>query len=848
LLDWEQPRRLSINSRRRSGQSLFFPKLGALKQEAAKLKILSSIVLALTLIVNVLPAAAASNSIHTNIQARLQTTSTRTFLTNADAYVKESNPNTNYGTGSSLQVDGASDPDIESFIRFAIVDISGAIQDARLRVYSTSDGTKNGPAVYGVDTNWTETGITWNNRPVRTSESFDNKSAISKSTWVEYNITALVTGNGIVSFALVADSTDSVRFSSRQGNRPPELVLTISSPVDTPTSTSTPTNTLAPPTPTDTPEPGTPPIDTPTPTDTPSPGTPPIETSAPTNTIAPPTPTPSFTPTNTPQPDTTPITTPTAPASGDPLFVSFGLGGTVSSISFANDDILRFDGQNWSLYFDGSDVGAGSVDLMDFFVIDSRTILMAFSANLSLNNGTLAVTPQDVVQFNATSLGPTTAGGFNIYFNGADVGLADTTAEKIDGLSRLSDGRILISTTGNPSVAGVVGNDEDILAFTPSTLGDNTSGTWSLYFDGSDVGLAEASDEDINALDVVSGDVYLSTVGAFSVNGVTGAGEDVFICAPISLGDATSCNYYSSLFFDGSLWGLAGNTLDGVYIGKADSSPAATPTNIPTSTPTPSSTPTGSVVLVGAGDIAYCSGNNDEATAGLLDTISGTVFTLGDNAYESGTYTEYTDCYHPTWGRHKARTKPSPGNHEYKTPDAAGYFQYFDNIAPYYAYTLGAWRIYSLDSEIDVSASSPQVAWLQSDLAANPSQCVLAYWHTPRWSSGSTHGNSSSMQTLWQILYNAGAELVINGHEHNYERFAAMDVSGLPVPQGLREFVVGTGGIGHYGFGAALPASEVRDSTSFGVLKLTLRVDGYDWQFVPVAGSIFTDSGSGTCH
>ena len=272
----------------------------------------------------------------------------------------------------------------------------------------------------------------------------------------------------------------------------------------------------------------------------------------------------------------------------------------------------------------------------------------------------------------------------------------------------------------------------------------------------------------------------------------------------------------------------------------------ATPTASRTSTPNPTSS--GSVVLVGSGDITSCSLNTDEQTAQLLDNIPGTVFTTGDNAYISGTYTEYINCYEPTWGRHKARTKPSPGNHDYLTSGAAGYFQYFNNIPSYYAYNLGSWRIYALNSEISALATSAQVTWLQDDLAANPSQCVLAYWHRPRWSSGSTHGNNSAMQTIWQILYGSGAELVINGHEHHYERFVEMNASGAAASPGLREIVVGTGGAELYPFGTPLSTSQVRHNSTYGVLKLTLRATGYDWQFVPVAGSTFTDSGSSNCH
>jgi hypothetical protein len=495
-----------------------------------------------------------------------------TFIPDADSYVKQSNPSANYGTATSLQVNGGSNPTVESFLRFTVTGTVGTIQSARLRIYVTTNGTQNGPVLYATSPSWTETGITWNRRPARTGDIIDNKGSLGTNSWVEYDVASLVKGDGTFSFVLAADSSDGVRFSSRQGSQPPQLVVTPGSVENTPgatatstvqaTNTSTETLTASP-------------TETSAPTFTPSPS----ETSAPT-------PAETFTPASTFEADTT---TPT---------------------------------------------------------------------------------PTDT----------------------------------------------------------------------------------------------------------------------------------------------------------------------------------ATATSTDTSPPTPTSSASGSAVFVGAGDISTCSNNNDEATAKLLDAIPGTVFVAGDNAYIDGSYAEYTNCYDPTWGRHKARTKPIPGNHEYQTSGAAGYFQYFNNIPAYYAFNLGSWRIYALNSEISVSSTSAEVTWLQDDLATNPSQCVLAYWHKPRWSSGSMHGSNSAMQTLWQVLSNAGAEVVINGHEHNYERFAEMSASGAAVSAGLREFVVGMGGNGHYPFGTILPASQVRNSSTFGVLKLTLRPGGYDWQFVPVAGSTFTDSGSGNCH
>ena len=279
----------------------------------------------------------------------------------------------------------------------------------------------------------------------------------------------------------------------------------------------------------------------------------------------------------------------------------------------------------------------------------------------------------------------------------------------------------------------------------------------------------------------------------------------------------------------------------------AQSAPATTTATV--------SVTTGSVVLVGAGDIANCGSTGDEATANLLDNIPGTVFTSGDNAYQDGSASDFTNCYQPTWGRHKARTRPTPGAHDYRTSGASAYFNYFGAAAGtpgrgYYSYDLGAWHVVALNSMIDISASSAQLAWLRSDLAASGAQCTIAYFYHPRFSSGTTHGGTTAVQAAWQVLYDAGAEVIVNGHEHNYERFAPQTPTGAADPQrGIREFVAGTGGSeSGYSFGTPKPNSEVRNSTTFGVLKLTLSAGGYSWQFVPVAGRTFTDSGSATCH
>ena len=268
----------------------------------------------------------------------------------------------------------------------------------------------------------------------------------------------------------------------------------------------------------------------------------------------------------------------------------------------------------------------------------------------------------------------------------------------------------------------------------------------------------------------------------------------------------------------------------------------------------PSVTPGGAsgAVLVGAGDIAECDQPGSEATARLLDTIDGSIFTTGDNAYFHGTASDFRDCYDSTWGRHKFRTRPTPGNHEYEQPGAAPYFAYFGGAAGppglgYYSYTVGTWHVISLNTEIDLRPASDQLNWLRSDLAANPAPCTIAIWHRPLFTSG-PNGPFPPTRELWQALYDAGADIVINGHEHLYERFAPQDPQGrLDLVRGLRQFIAGTGGAMLYEFTGSRPNSEVRLSV-WGVLKLTLTTGAYRWDFVPVAGSSLADTGAGVCH
>jgi acid phosphatase type 7 len=265
-----------------------------------------------------------------------------------------------------------------------------------------------------------------------------------------------------------------------------------------------------------------------------------------------------------------------------------------------------------------------------------------------------------------------------------------------------------------------------------------------------------------------------------------------------------------------------------------------------------------SAVLVGAGDIADCSNlAGAEATAALLAKIPGTVMAVGDLAYPDGTPANFA-CYDKTWGREKARTRPAVGNHEFHSAGATYYFQYFGETAGdasqgYYSYELGTWHVVVLNSECDqvggCGPGSAQEKWLREDLKAHPVACTLAYFHKPRFSSGGAHGDDFVVKPLWDALYEGGADVVVNGHDHDYERFAPQTPEGkADAAHGIREFVVGTGGKSHRPFGIAEANSEVRNADAFGVLKLALLPGKYQWEFVPEEGKTFFDSGEAVCH
>jgi hypothetical protein len=267
-----------------------------------------------------------------------------------------------------------------------------------------------------------------------------------------------------------------------------------------------------------------------------------------------------------------------------------------------------------------------------------------------------------------------------------------------------------------------------------------------------------------------------------------------------------------------------------------------------------------SEVVVAAGDIAACDSSGDEATAKLLSGRGGTVLTLGDAAYPRGSVKNFNDCYEPSWGRFKGRTKPVPGNHEYETKRARGYFDYFGDVAGepgqgYYSYDLAEWHLLALNSNCQevggCADGSPQLGWLREDLATNNDvECTLAYFHYPLFTSGKKRRPGfPEVKPLWEALYAAGADVVLSAHDHNYQRFAPQNPEGeADRNRGIRQFVVGTGGANLYAIANPIGGVEVYNDETNGVLKLTLRSKSYAWRFISAEGEGFTDSGKASCH
>jgi hypothetical protein len=695
--------------------------------------------------------------------AQAQAAETVTLSPDADAKVVQSTPDRTY-PATDLRADGAPDPDERSHLKFTVPSGAGAIASAALRVYAFTN-TVNGPPVFTTATGWTETGITWNNRPAKTSVRYDDKGAIAAYTWVEYNVTPLVPSAGVYSFLIAQDNSDGVDFSSREAasNRP-ELVVTY--------------DTMAP--------------------------------SAPTLTA-------------------TAVSPTTAALSWSESTDDVGVTGynLYRRIAGAGawDEIARL-GSTARSYTDTT-LGAGTAYEFQVRARDA-------AGNTGSSDIALITTPSGttVLTLSADADAPVDQATPNTNF--ATDMLRAEGAPDPDSRSHLNftvpagQGSIV---SAKLRVYATSGTSDGPTVFTTTTDWTETGITWN--------------------------NRPAKTSVRHDDKGAIAAGTWVeYEVSPLVTGPGV----YSFL--------IATDSADRVDFASREAT-----ANPPELVVTYSSQP--SPVIAAAGNIA-CDPSNVNFNGGLganglcqaMSTSSpllsggfAAVLALGDQQYEDGTLDKYMQGYDPSWGRVKSITYPVAGNHDYRLPGAAGYFDYFngasnatgragDRSRGYYSFDIGSWHVVALNSNcaiVSCAAGSEQEQWLRADLATQPAKCTLAFAHHPLFSSGD-RVTAPAMRPLWDALYEARADLFLVAHSHTYERFAPQTPAGGYDPSnGIVEIVVGTGGESHHPFATTTPNAMVRDQTSFGFLELTLNPTSYAFQFVPTVGS-FTDSGAASCH
>ena len=648
-------------------------------------------------------------------------TTTQTFTAVADSYVSQKFPTANYGTKTALRVGDS--PLQRAYVRFDVAGLTSSVGRATLRVYATS-GSTVGISVRGVaDNSWGERTISYNNAPQASSTVTASSGGFGAGQWLSFDVTPLVTENGLVSLALTGTSKTTISLASRESgsSSSPNLVL------ETAASQSPPSN------------------------------------------------------------DVLPTISGSAQV-GQPLTAAAGSWSGTQPIAYAYQwrrcdpvgaacgDIAGATASSYTLT--GADVGATI----------RVSVTASNSAGSSSASSAATALVQAAPQAPSNDLPPTISGS---------------------------------AQAGQPLTAA--------------------AGSWS----GTQPIAYAYQWRRCDPVGAACGDIAGATASSYTLTGA-----DVGATIRVSVTASNSA-------------------------GSSSASSAETPIVI--AVPVASDP-----VVMAAGDIACGVRTNGGdcrqlATSDLLVNANpDAVLALGDEQYQCGELTDFQSFYEQSWGRLKAKTYPAIGNHEYGSSNdpadpcfglpsgAPGYFAYFGaaaspqdpgcalNCRGYYSFDLGTWHVIALNSNCwtvgGCGSGSPQEQWLRQDLASSMATCTLAYWHHPVFTSGSYSPGIAVALPLFQALYDFGADVVLTGHDHNYERFAPQDPAGaLDLARGIREFVVGTGGRSLYAQGLPTANSERRNASTFGVLKLTLRSTGFDWQFVPVAGSTFTDSGTDTC-
>jgi hypothetical protein len=838
-------------------------------------------------------------------------TLTSTFVPDADAWVNAAQPTKSNGTTSALKLQGGSQPQ-NGYLRFTVSGLVGVMTSASLKLWTLSSSSQS-IDLHSVASNaWDESTLTYANAPAFSPTITSSSGAFASGTWISFDVSSLVSGNGTYSFALTTANTNVVSVASKDGNgaRSPQLVVT---------TTVTPPSSTSPPAISGSAQDG----QTLSASQGSWSGTTPMSfayqwsrcSSSGTNCAAIAGATGgSYTLTSADVGSTLVVAVTASNPAGSATATSAATG-VVAAVPPANAappaiSGLAQDGQTlsasqgtWSgttpmsFAYQWSSCDSSGANCIPVAGATATTYKLT-SADVG-STLVVAVTATNTVGF-ATATSAPTAKVAPI------VPPSNTSPPAISGLAQ--DGQTLSASQGTwsgttPMTFAYQWSDCDSSGANCSPIAGATGSMYKLT--SADVGstvvvAVTASNQAGSATATSAPTLVVAAVAPANVSpptiaGVAQQGQTLSAsqgswsgttpisyayqwqrcsssgsnCAPIA--GATATTYTLTSADVGSTLVVTVTARNAVGSSSANSAASAVV----------QASSSGDPVVAAAGDVAcdpasqYFNGgagttNNchEQATANLLLGLNPTaVLALGDEQYECAGASAFSQSYDPTWGRLKSITHPAVGNHEYQTTGGTGcdtsgkatpYFSYFgaaagDPTKGYYSFNVGSWHLIALNSNCSnaggCSAGSPQEVWLKNDLAANPTACTLAFWHHPRWSSDQFLGNNSDTAAEWTDLYNANADVVLSGHAHEYERFAPQNPGeGLDTTRGIREFVVGTGGRSFSTFGSIQPNSEVRNNATFGVLKLTLHATSYDWQFLPEAGKTFTDSGSNSCH
>jgi calcineurin-like phosphoesterase family protein len=751
--------------------------------------------------------AAAALTGHFLLGAEAATT-TQTFNPVADSWVDQSAKSKNYGTGTNLRTDNS--PVRKAYLRFNVQGLTAGVQQATLRLYATTASSAGYQVRALADNSWGERTITYNNAPPPSQTVTGSSGPIGSPQWTSVDVTGLVGGNGLVSLVLTTTSSTSMQVASREYGltRAPQLVITTAA--VPPTGTSPPT----------------------------------VSGQAQDGSIL--------------------AAAPGSWSGTEPITHSYRwrrcdaagagcadiAGATAKTYTLTSADVAS----TIRVAVTASNVaGSGTAS-------SEATAMVRPAAPTNSSRPTISGAARDESSLTAApgSWSGTEPITYRYQWRRCDSGgngcadIAGATASVYTLTSAEVESTIRVAVTASNVADSATATSDPTAVVAPAPTPPINSSPPTISGAALDRSALTAAPGTWSGTEPITHSYQWRRCDA------AGAGCADIAGATASTYTLTSADVGSTVRVAVTASNVAGSSTESseatAFVLAADPMIAAAGDI--------ACDPTSSSFNGGLGSSSSC---HQKATSDLLTGASlAAVLPLGDLQYENGTLAAFQQSYDLSWGRVKEITHPVPGNHEYHTTAAAGYFDYFNGTGNangsagnrstgYYSFEVGAWHLIALNSNCSrvggCGPGSPQEQWLRQDLAASTADCTLAYWHHPLFSSGTHTPGISSAKPLFQALYDHGADLVLTGHDHNYERFAPQDPNGaLDLTRGLRQFVVGTGGKSHYAQITPVPNSEVRNSDTHGVLELTLHATGYEWRFAPESGKTFTDSGSDSCN